>query len=148
MNMFLKDIHIGKLLKKRVEELKIEPARISHFLNCSEEEIYEMYQQESLPTHLLLRWSKLLEYDFFRLYSGHLVLYAPNRGANSQRKNSKSALPHFRKNIYTKEIIYFIIEQISKGKKTKKEVMEDYKIPKNTLYRWLHKHTSTNADQK
>ncbi|WP_317623206.1 transposase [Paenimyroides ceti] len=108
MNMFLKDIHIGKLLKKRVEELKIEPARISHFLNCSEEEIYEMYQQESLPTHLLLRWSKLLEYDFFRLYSGHLVLYAPNRGANSQSKNNKKRFTTFQKKyLYKRDYLLY-----------------------------------------
>lgn len=50
-------------------------------------------------------------------------------------------MPQFRKNIYTKEIIYFILEIIQTGEKTKKQVIEDYNIPKTTLYKWIEKYT-------
>ena len=55
-------------------------------------------------------------------------------------KNAKSALPQFKKNIYTKEMIEFIIEVVESGRKTKSEVISEYRIPKTTLYKWLTKY--------
>jgi len=95
-----------------------------------------MYQQKNLDTETLMRWSKLLEYDFFRIYSQHLILYAPPA---AQHKAGKTNLPMFRKNIYTKEIIHFILEQINTGEMAKIDVIKKYGIPKTTLYRWLIK---------
>ena len=108
---------------------------------ATEEEIKEMFLQESISTDLLLKWSKLLEYDFFRLYTQHLILYAPPVKQEENENNKKSSLPQFRKNIYTKEIIDFILEQISNGKMTKNEVIERYRIPKTTLYKWISKYS-------
>ena len=109
------------------------------FFNCTEDEVIEMYQQENLPTDILLKWSKLLEYDFFRIYSQHLILYAPIKSENTNRE--KSLLPQFRKNIYTREIIDFILERIRTNEMSKNEVIERYRIPKTTLYKryklWL-----------
>ena len=75
--MNFKDIHIDYFINQRVTENGIEISRICNFLKCTEKEISKMYQSKSLDTELLLRWSKLLEYDFFRIYSQHLILYAP-----------------------------------------------------------------------
>ncbi|MFP3598699.1 helix-turn-helix domain-containing protein [Chryseobacterium sp. SIMBA_029] len=103
-----------------------------------------MFAQENLSTYILLKWSKLLEYDFFRVYSHHLVLYSPQRRRNGDIKHEKipqqSVVPQFRKSLYTKEIIAFILELISSGEKSKKEIIEEYNIPKTTLYKWLHKY--------
>ncbi len=77
MNSNFKNIHIGKFIQLRVNESNIDLPRICNFMKCTETEINEMYTQENLSTEVLLRWSKLLEYDFFRLYSQHLILYAP-----------------------------------------------------------------------
>ena len=101
----------------------------------------EMYKHKSLDTEILLKWSKLLEYDFFRIYTQHLILYAPPVKQEENENNKKSSLPQFRKNIYTKEIIDFILEQISNGKMTKNEVIERYRIPKTTLYKWISKYS-------
>ncbi|WP_060873672.1 transposase [Myroides odoratus] len=146
--MFLKDIHIGKFLKERVEELEIESSRLSDFLNMSEEEVLKSYEEKTISTELLLRWSKILEYDFFRLYSGHLVFYSPQRVDLTNLAKKESSLPTFRKNIYTKEIINFIIQQILTNEKTKREVIKEYNIPKNTLYRWLHKYSNIENNEK
>ena len=43
-------------------------------------------------------------------------------------------------NIYTKEIINFVLEQINTKEMTKTEVMERYGIPKTTLYKWISKY--------
>ena len=138
--MNFKRIHIGILINKAVTESGIEMSRICNFFNCTEDEVIEMYQQENLPTDILLKWSKLLEYDFFRIYTQHLILYAPPSAKEQDSKTEKSSLPQFRKNIYTKEIITFILEQIDSGAMTKIEVMEQYKIPKTTLYKWIDKY--------
>lgn len=138
--MQFKNIHIGTLINQAVTELGIEVSRICNFLNCSENEIEEMYQAKSLDTETLLRWSKLLEYDFFRIYSQHLILYAPTSTVKKKSNSKKNALPQFRKNIYTKEIIDFILDQISTGQMTRGEVIRRYRIPKTTLYKWENKY--------
>ena len=136
--MNFKEINIGELIKKRVVELDLNPERICQFFKCTESEIEEMYELECLDTGVLLKWSKLLDYDFFRIYSQHLILYSPP-SAEKQDENRKSQLPQFRKSIYTKEIIDFILHQIETGEMTKNEVINQYKIPKTTLYKWISK---------
>ena len=140
--MNFKSIHIGILINKAVTESGTEMSRICNFFNCTEDEVIEMYQQENLPTDILLKWSKLLEYDFFRIYSQHLILYAPPSAETKtvKKANKKITFPQFRKNIYTKEIIDFILEQIETKQKTIKQVIEEYKIPKTTLYKWISKY--------
>lgn len=138
--MNFKNIHIGTLINQAVTESGIAMSRICNFMNCNEEEVKQIYLQENLSTDILLKWSKLLEYDFFRIYSQHLILYAPVSADNENTKTQKTNLPQFRKNIYTKEIIDFILEQVSSGEMTKTQVMEKYKIPKTTLYKWISKY--------
>ena len=53
---------------------------------------------------------------------------------------NKTSAPQFRKNIYTKEVIDFILEQISTEEMTKNQVIERYRIPKTTLYKWISKY--------
>ena len=138
---FLK-IHLGDLIKKTVEENEIEISRICKFIKCTELDVHRMYESKGLNTEVLLRWCKLLEYDFFRLYSQHLILYAPALGNNETmiKKEKKISLPQFKKNIYTKQVIDFILEEISTNQKTKQQVMDRYNIPKTTLYRWISKY--------
>lgn len=140
--MDFKNIHIGQVIQKRVVEYGVEIRRICKFLKCSEEEINEMYTLKTLDAELILRWSKLLEYDFFRIYTQHLILFAPVLVRDQTDGKQKSELPRFRKNIYTKEIIDFILNQIENGEKTKSQVIEEYRIPKTTLYKWLGKYRS------
>ena len=142
MNNF-KSIHIGKMIENTVADKRIEMSRICNYFKCTEDEVIEMYQQENLPTDILLKWSKLLEYDFFRIYSQHLILYAPIKSENPNRE--KSLLPQFRKNIYTREIIDFILERIQTNEMSKNEVIERYGIPKTTLYKWISKYSLIKA---
>lgn len=141
--MNFKDIHIGALINQAVTESGMEIFRICNFMKCTQQDISKIYQSKSLDTEMLLKWSKLLEYDFFRVYTQHLILYAPPAKENRLSDDNNSNLPYFRKNVYTQEIIDFIIGEIAKGSMTKKEAMEKYKIPKTTLYKWFHKYLPT-----
>ena len=137
-----KIIHIGELIKELVQERGIELYRICNFMKCTEQEVNEMYNMENMSTDVLLRWSKLLEYDFFRLYSQHLILYAPVRNTNYKEfhGNMPPSLPKFRKNVYTKEVIDYILNKIKTGEMKKNEIIERYNIPKTTLYKWISKY--------
>lgn len=137
----LKNIHIGSLIKQRTDELNINMTRICNFFKCDPELVENMYGSESVATKELLQWSKLLEYDFFRLFSQHLILYYPRHGTKAQEAG-KTSLPIFRKNIYTREIIDYILEIVNSGEKTKQQVADEYKIPKTTLYKWIEKYNT------
>lgn len=139
--MNFKEIAIGSLINQLVTESEIPVSRICNFFHCTEEEIQEMYAKKNLPTDILLKWSKLLEYDFFRIYTQHLILYSPPSAKSENNNQKTTSVPRFRKNIYTKEVIDFILEQIKIGAMTKNQVMERYKIPKTTLYKWIDKYS-------
>lgn len=135
-----KDIHIGFFLKQRVSECEVEITRICNFLDCDDQEVKKMFQSKNLDSELLLKWSKILKYDFFRLYSQHLILYAPPSSSYFNLSSRDTSLPKFRKNIYTKEIIEYILELIKNGSKTKEQIIKEYNIPKTTLYMWIKKY--------
>ncbi|MDQ1094995.1 MULTISPECIES: transposase [Chryseobacterium] len=142
--MLYKEIHIGQFIKERVAEQEITMERICNFLKKDEEFIEKVYESKSIDTDLLLRWSKLLEYDFFRLYSSHLILYAPPSAVKKDAKKSDK-IPYFRKNIYTQEIKNFILKRIQSGEMNQTEIIREYSIPKSTLHRWLQKNTDNNV---
>ncbi|TDS56856.1 transposase [Myroides indicus] len=141
MKFNYKHIHIGELLRNKVEEKEIERDRILKFLKIKDPQLRMIYESKNIDTDLLLRFSKLLEYDFFRIFSHHILLYAPPSSINyvKQDKPQKST-PKFRKNLYTTEIIEFIMELVEKGEMKNSEIINKYNIPKTTLYKWIKKH--------
>lgn len=87
--MNFKDIHIGSIIKLRVTDCGIKTSRICNFIICTEKEVGEFYESKSLDSEVLLRWSKLLKYDFFRIYSQYMVLYAPTANENPGQQSYK-----------------------------------------------------------
>ncbi|MCS4304059.1 MULTISPECIES: transposase [unclassified Chryseobacterium] len=138
-----KEIHMGNLIKIRVREKKMGLLRICGFLKCTAEEIEKMYISSSIDSDMLLKWSKLLEYDFFRIYSQHIILYAPC-SSDQEKEQSKedSGLPNFRKSLYTREIIDFMLNQYNSGNMSRQEIYQRYNIPKSTFHKWLNKYNS------
>lgn len=140
-----KYIHIGELIDKRIKELDISVERAAKFVDISGQEVENIHQHKSIDTLLLLRWSKLLKYDFFRIYSQHLILYAPQDKVKSERdktRKKETSLPILKKNIYTKEVIAYLIEQVQSGRKTSRDIQREYNIPSTTILRWMNKYAS------
>lgn len=137
-----KNIHIGHLIRIRMAECSIGVERASRFLKVSENDIEQMLMCKSLDSKLLLGWSKLLEYDFFRIYTQHLILYSPQVIKKDIAKKVKkdTQLPIFKKNIYTQEIIDYLIELVDSGRKTLKQIQDEYNIPSTTVMRWAEKY--------
>ncbi len=136
--MNIKNIHIGSLIRSKVVEHQISIERISRFLDRTEDDVEMMYQAKSIDTDILMKWCKLLKFDFFRFYTGHLILYAPQSRIDNEFREKGSSIV-FRKSIYTQEVKNFILEKIEMGAMTANEVVERYKIPKTTLYKWMKK---------
>ncbi|PWN57948.1 helix-turn-helix domain-containing protein [Chryseobacterium viscerum] len=139
MTLEMKEIHIGEMLLRAVKERGIHEERICKFLGCSSLEVSQMYTNRSINSELLLRWSKLLEYDFFRIYSQHLILYSPQAAMITKNK-TYTTIPKFRKNIYSHEVIEFLLELINTGEKSINQVILEYGVPRTTIYRWKTKH--------
>ncbi|MET3035945.1 transposase [Chryseobacterium sp. NRRL B-14859] len=137
--MLYKEIHIGELIKNKVEEKEVTIRHIAEVFRIPENTVLEMFEKPELSTGELLKWCKLLRYDFFRIYSQHLILYTPQY-SNPIKKKEKTKFMQFRKNIYSDELIEFVLELIKTGKKTKQEIVDDYRIPRTTLYKWIAKH--------
>ena len=106
--MNFKEIHIGELIRKIVKEDQLDPYKICSYLEMSETELTKMYHSKSLDSELLLKLSKVIKYDLFRVYSQHLLFYAPTNNNQQTSRKPDSEIPVFRKSIYTKEIIDFV----------------------------------------
>ena len=135
-----KEIHIGQHIKRisKVKQLSI--SRACRFLGCNAHDIDQMFTQESLDAKLLLKWSKLLDYNFFMFYHTHLQLYKPSAAKaklNNEVPNQKKGDYNFRKNLYSPEVINWILEQFNNQTLTIKDIIERYNIPKTTIYRWI-----------
>jgi hypothetical protein len=74
------------MIQQRMKECNVSVERAAKFLKVTEEEVEKVYDKKSVNSSQLLSWSKLLKYDFFRIYSQHLILYAPQDKNKSERK--------------------------------------------------------------
>ena len=138
--MNFKDIHIGKFIEMKVTECGMQISHICNYFNLEEDDLQKMFSSSYIDCAVLLKWSKLLNYDFFRLYTQHLIFYAPP-SSNLKLSTDKNNIlkSNFRKNIYTQEIIDFILELMEEKKLSRHEIYEKYKIPSTTLYKWISK---------
>ena len=137
-----KDIHIGARIKHIAELKNLSISRACVFLNCSVLDIEQMYAQESLDSKILLKWCKLLDYNFFMFYHSHLQLYSPKSASTRisetiERKQSEDY--YFRKNLYSPELIHWILCKWESGTLTAAQIIKQYHIPRTTLYRWKKK---------
>lgn len=130
------NIHIGFLISNEIKKQNINTKKILLHFNCSHARIKSMLLREYIDTEDLLKWCTLLRVDFFRLYSGYLMLH---RGISSKPsiKNNLTEIK-IRKNVYTYEIKKFIVDIIRNKELSTPEVIKKYNIPKTTVYKWLH----------
>jgi hypothetical protein len=130
-----KKIHLGKVIKDLVQELDISEEFIMQRIKCDKNMLQSYYKSENIDVKSMLKWSKILRFDLFRLYSMHLMLH---HGISMKPKNKqiKKELG-LRKNVYTHEMKIFIINQIRNNAITISGAIEKYSIPKTTIYKWL-----------
>lgn len=67
-------IHIGSQIKKRVLEKDIKLKDLMMSFRCSNQKIIRMFNSSFLKTDLLMKWSLILDYDFFNFYTQEFLL--------------------------------------------------------------------------
>lgn len=130
------EIHIGKILQKEILDQKIDSKKIMLYFDCNRNRITATFEKKTISTEELLKWSIFLRKDFFRLYSGYLILHRGISSKPSIKNNNKEII--IRKNVYTPEIKKFIVDSIRSEKITIVEAIKKYNIPKTTIYKWQH----------
>ena len=64
-------MHIGSLIRQKVDEKGITIVRFADQLACTRANVYKIFSKKSIDTDTLLRISMILEFDFFEIYSQH-----------------------------------------------------------------------------
>lgn len=62
-------IHIGQEIRKQVEEQGKTSVWLAKELGCHRTNLYKIYDKRTIDTGVLLRISRILNYDFFTLYT-------------------------------------------------------------------------------
>lgn len=144
--MDYKNIHIGNYIKQISEIKSLDMSKAILYFKCTHQEVVNMYNQKTLDSGILLKWCKLLNYNFFMYYHTHLQIYKPLASSakipedlmEGQDKSFKEY--SFKKNLYSPYIIDWILDKIKKKELTPKDVMDKYRIPKTTVYRWMKRY--------
>jgi predicted transcriptional regulator len=140
-NILVRNLHIGDIISKIIIEKKMKMADIKSKMCITSKTLNKMLIAKSLDTTHLLKWSKVLRYDFFRLYSSHLMLHHGISNTLTRKTDSLNIQGiHIRKNVYTKDLIQFLINKVQTNEMTPMEVINQYAIPKTTFYKWLQKY--------
>lgn len=64
-------VHIGKQIKKTVKEKGMGVTEFARRINTNRNNVYDIFQRESLDTALLKKISNVLQLDFFKYFSDY-----------------------------------------------------------------------------
>lgn len=65
-------VHIGKLIRTRLEEVGLTKSEFARRINVSPQNIYGIFKRVSCDSKLLNDIGKVLNYDFFQYYTGQV----------------------------------------------------------------------------
>jgi len=140
-NNLVRNVHIGSIINQVIQEKDINMNEIRIKMGCSTRTLNKMLHSNTMDSLVLLKWSKVLRYDFFRLYSSHLMLHHGISNTLSKKtENVEIEGIQIRKNVYTKELIEFLVNKVRNNEMNSSQVITQYGIPKTTFYKWLQKY--------
>jgi len=62
-------VPIGKLIKEQFLQSKISIEEFAGLIGCNKDNVYDIFRREHINTDQLLKISKELNFDFFKIYS-------------------------------------------------------------------------------
>lgn len=68
VNCPMEDIHIGKLIKLRLNQLGMTKAEFARRINKSPQNIHDLLNRQSVDTKLLMSIGQVLSYNFFKVF--------------------------------------------------------------------------------
>lgn len=66
------EIHVGKLIKNRLQETGMTKSEFARRINKTSQNIYDIFERKTIDTGLLLKISTILDLNFFERYSLNL----------------------------------------------------------------------------
>lgn len=121
-------LHIGKLVRKHLEELGMTKSEFARRLDTSPQNIYGIFKRKSIDTELLKSIGSILNFDFFQYYGSGALYVNEDRPTYGKEKvltalDLQRELDRLKKehetlkqeNNYLKEIV-----QLMKDKQSKK----------------------------
>jgi len=81
-NIMKIEIHIGKLIKSKMDEGGRKANWLAKQINCDKSNISKMYKRKYIDIEQLIQISIILDFDFFALYSQFII-------EQIKRKNDK-----------------------------------------------------------
>lgn len=140
-NSFNRNIHIGSIIKEVIQEKKVNIEELKLKIGYSTFAINNLFDSKSIDSMELLKWSKALRYDFFRLYSSHLMFHHGISNSPSKKLDTiEIEGVQIQKNAYTKELVQFLVNKVRNYEMNSSQVINQYGIPKTTFYKWLQKY--------
>jgi hypothetical protein len=85
-------MHIGEKVRARAKELRIGPTELGRLIKTSKQNVFGIFGRKSMDTDLLLRLSKVLEFDFFVYYYSSKNSTTANSPAGYYGKRKKTPL--------------------------------------------------------
>lgn len=62
-------MHIGNLIREKLNEEQKSVVWLAHQLSYSRTNVYKIFAKSSIDTQVLMRISQILHFNFFQLYS-------------------------------------------------------------------------------
>jgi len=62
-------VQIGKLIKEQFIQSKLSIDEFAGLIGCNRDNAYDIFRREHINTDQLLKISKMLNFDFFKIYS-------------------------------------------------------------------------------
>ena len=69
---YTKLVHIGELIKQTLKEKRKSVVWFAGELSCSRTNVYKIFSKQSIDTSDLVRISRILNHNFFEVYSKEL----------------------------------------------------------------------------
>lgn len=123
-------LHIGKLIRKHLEEVGMTKSEFARRLNTSPQNIYGIFKRKSIDTNLLKNISIILNYDFFQYYASGALFVSEDRApygkgsvitALDLQKDMEKLKKEYEsvktENAYLKEIVQLMKDKLSKKEK-------------------------------
>ena len=83
-------MRIGEKIKIRAEELRIGPTELGRMIKSSKQNVYSIFERDSIDTLLLQKLSKALDFDFFSFYIS-IPPFSVNSPADEYARNNNGA---------------------------------------------------------
>ena len=67
-NIELKEVHIGKAIKERLEELKMTKTEFGRLIGVPQQHVNRIFERETIETKKLIKICRALDFNFFALF--------------------------------------------------------------------------------